>query len=137
MFDGSRQTTSHLIKLHPARPVTPFLQTQTSILHCRTVAGDEDEQKEEIGFLYGVNGLVRSPSFPSGYQTEWMSYVCIYSLFCSNYKATNKYNNNIVIPFFAVLPAGTVVMAWSTAVAATDAVPLSHNRHLHRPYPHL
>lgn len=28
-------------------------------------------------------------------------------------------------------------MAWSTAVAATDAVPLSHDCHLHWPYPHL
>lgn len=39
--------------------------------------------------------------------------------------------------FLAVLPAGAVVVARSSAVAPTNTVPLSDDRHLHRPDPHL
>lgn len=69
-------------------------------------------------------------------EVELCKTCCICSLFCSNYKATNNIIT-IFLFFLAVLPAGTVVMAWSAAVAPADTVPLSHDRHLHRPDPYL
>lgn len=39
--------------------------------------------------------------------------------------------------FSAVLPAGAVVVARSSTVASTNTVPLSDNRHLHRPDSYL
>lgn len=38
---------------------------------------------------------------------------------------------------FAVLPAGTAVVARSTTVAPADTVPSSHDCHLHRSDPNL
>lgn len=43
----------------------------------------------------------------------------------------------IYMCFSAVLPAGTVVMARSPAVASAHTVPLSDDCHLHRPEPHI
>lgn len=43
----------------------------------------------------------------------------------------------ISVFIFVVLPAGTVVVAGSTTVATTSAVPFSDDRHLHGPEPHF
>lgn len=43
----------------------------------------------------------------------------------------------ILLFFLTVLLAGTLVVAWSTAVAPTDSVPVSHDRHLHGLDTHL
>lgn len=145
MFDGSRQTSSLLLKLHHARPVTPFLQTKTSILHSGAGAGDEDEQKKEMGFktvLMDSCQVSLSPlgSRLSGCFTERAPPVFIeadaYTVFvCCHYKVSN---NMIIFSFFlAVLPAGAVVVARSSAVASTNTVPLSDDRHLHWPDPHF
>lgn len=42
-----------------------------------------------------------------------------------------------ILFFLAVLPAGTLVVAWSAAVAPADSVPASHDRHLHGLDSHL
>lgn len=143
---GPKKTTCHLFKLHHVCLLTPGLQTEAP---CFTVELVMDKRRKmEIWWCWWTRAKCLFPLFPysTKHQQDTLDiYICILQRFCcSKFLYFTSYFNHIAIPpkkrhayFLAVLLAGSVVMAWSTTVASSDTVPLGHDRHLHRPDPHL